>query len=150
MIRPIITIGTQEGMILLSQKSKAVGCESVEQIDRLIDDLIDTAKACVNPTCAGLAAQQIGQPLRVFVFQWGAEYIPIINPVVVEKSEKTCPYWENCLSRPGMRAVKTRRHKMITLDYLENSTGKIIRKKFKGRDAIVVQHELDHLDGVDV
>lgn len=150
MIRPIITIGTQEGMIFLSQKSKPVLNQPVIEIDRLIDNLIDTAKSCKNPTCAGLAASQIGSLLRVFVIQWGTEYIPIINPVVVEKSEKTCPYWENCLSRPGMRPIKTCRHKTITLDYLEHSTGKNIRRTFKGRDSIVVQHELDHLEGKDV
>jgi len=150
MIRPIITIQTQEGRMALSKKAKPVGCESSAWLDALITDLIDTAKACRTPTCAGLAAHQIGEPVAVFVIQWGAEYIPIINPVVVAKSEKTCPYWESCLSRPGLRPVNTRRHKTITLDYLEHSTGHIIRRTFKNRDSIVVQHELDHLEGKDV
>jgi peptide deformylase len=150
MIRNIITTQQEHGLYRLTQTSKPLGCEGFEYVDRLITDLLDTARSCTRPTCAGMTASQIGEPVQVFVMQWGAEYITVINPVVVSKSEKTCPYWERCISRPGLAPVNTRRHKTITLEYLEHVPRRKVVRTFKNRDAIIVQHCMDHFDGVDV
>ena len=83
---------------------------------------------------AGLSAPQVGINARVFVTDWGQVFV---NPVIAAKSEVMVIFMEGCLSLPGVQAF-TLRHKWIELD-----TGEV----FRGKRAIVIQHEMDHLDG---
>lgn len=105
-----------------------------------------------------LAAPQIGKNIRmVATTQWKEskkEGSPdkflwekiMINPEIIEKSKDTICTEEGCLSLPGITG-DVRRYKQITLKY-SDLKGKKHKKVFKNFDAIVIQHEIDHLDGI--
>jgi|SRR5210317_1391757 peptide deformylase len=97
----------------------------------------------------GLAAPQVGIPLRVFVIGNPADpdsAIPVFNPKIVDFSELTVPDEEGCLTFPGLY-IRIKRSRTIRARYTthENVTDTI---KFDGLTARAFQHEYDHLDGV--
>ena len=112
-------------------------------IVRLLDDLAETMYAAPG---AGLAANQIGVPLRVCVVKgeenqhWG-----LVNPVLV-KGDGSQVGFEGCLSFPGW-VGEVERYENVVVKGL-NRKGKEIRVKASGFTARAFQHELDHLDGV--
>lgn len=94
----------------------------------------------------GLSANQLGLPFRVFVMR-GPEYnFACFNPKIVSMSEDTNLLEEGCLSFPGVN-VKIKRSNNVRLRFTTPSGG-IDTKSFDGLTARVVQHEMDHLDGV--
>jgi peptide deformylase len=97
---------------------------------------------------AGLAATQVGILRRFFVFQPGEEEEPraIANPRLVERSDELETDEEGCLSLQGVR-VPVERHAAVVLDG-RDLDGTDVRLELAGFGARVVQHELDHLDGV--
>lgn len=141
MIKPIITDKT-----ILAIPSKPV--ETIdEEVLAIIQDLQDTAAyhAKTKIGCAGLAANQISHLYRI-VLIWNKEWIVMINPVWKVRDGKTGLSHEGCLSRPGVNA-KIKRHKRITVWY-EDETGEKHMQKISNWPARVVQHEVDHLDGI--
>lgn len=106
---------------------------------------------------AGLAAPQIGVPVRVVVIEVRRTdvfpdrpetgLIQMINPVVVERSGATVLDWEGCFSVPGYLGLVPRAEN-VTVRYTTES-GEAITRAFTGYTARVVQHETDHLDGVE-
>jgi peptide deformylase len=112
-------------------------------IIRLLDDLAETMYAAPG---AGLAANQIGVPLRVCVVKgeenqhWG-----LVNPVLV-KGEGSQIGYEGCLSFPGW-VGEVERYETVVVKGL-NRRGKEIRVKSSGFTARAFLHELDHLDGI--
>ncbi len=94
----------------------------------------------------GLACPQVDQPHRMFVAVLNQQYHVIINPEIVETSDSQGTDAEQCLSLPGV-SVLVRRSKIIRANYFDASGKFFERKKFKGIDARVFQHEYDHLDG---
>ncbi len=95
----------------------------------------------------GLAATQVGVLQRLFVFQPGeAELRAVVNPVVVETSGAPEPDDEGCLSLQGVRVPVERPLKLVLEGKDEN--GEDLRLELEGLPARIVQHELDHLDGV--
>ena len=122
-------------------------------LENLITDMLDTMKACDG---AGLAAPQIGVPLRVVIF--GVENNPrypdappvpqtvLINPEIMPTGEASEEDWEGCLSVPGMRGL-VRRHARIRYRGRDGE-GQLIDRQASGFHARVVQHECDHLDGI--
>ena len=141
MIKPIITDKT-----ILAIPSKPV--ETIdEEVLAIIQDLQDTAAyhAKTKIGCAGLAANQISHLYRI-VLIWNKEWIVMINPVWKVRDGKTGLSHEGCLSRPGVKA-KIKRHKRITVWY-EDETGEKHMQKISNWPARVVQHEVDHLDGI--
>jgi peptide deformylase len=125
---------------ILTQKSETV---SIEEAQEIITDLLDTAKAHIDD-CAGLAAPQIGVHKKVVVIRGGESFWPMINPVIVKKSGKKFVNKEGCLSLEGIRAVE--RYSTILVAYMDRA-GKRITKTFNGVPAIIIQHEVDHLNG---
>jgi peptide deformylase len=100
----------------------------------------------------GLAAPQVGVNKRLMVYnesgdrtKWLDEVI-LVNPVISEFSEPTDVETEGCLSFPNMNGLVTR-SKWVKVEAL-NLKGKKIKKKYKGWEARIFQHEYDHLDGV--
>jgi len=148
MIKSIITVETKKGTHILSKKCKEIQETKLDKIKEIIKDLMDTANSCKNPRAIGLAASQIGYPVRGFIIRWGSDWLALVNPKVVSRSEATRPYVETCLSRPGMAGIKTKRHKIIVLEYFDVIRKQMITRKFSSLDAVVVQHEMDHLEGV--
>ena len=141
MIRPILKYGDQ----LLQERASAVGAITAD-IERMLDDMIDTMYAGPG---IGLAAPQIGVPLRMFVVDLSLGREPaglkvMINPEFVERDGMQLEE-EGCLSVPGFEATVVRPAR-VTLKGLDR-TGteyQIVGTELLAR---ALQHEMDHLDG---
>jgi peptide deformylase len=96
----------------------------------------------------GLAGTQVGTLQRVFVFQPTEEDEPraIVNPVLVDTSEVTLSETEGCLSLQGV-TIPVERPVKVTIEG-KDETGRPVRLELEEHAARVVQHELDHLDGI--
>ena len=126
---------------VLRQKAKRVpGIDS--SIQRLIDDMVETMQQASG---VGLAAPQVGVPLRVIVLQMpGDEPIAIINPKVVKRTGEQ-EVTEGCLSVPGYFG-EIKRSASITVKG-QDRQGKAIRIKATGLMAEALEHEIDHING---
>ncbi len=94
----------------------------------------------------GLAAPQIGISLAVFVYDIGDRSGVMANPKIVAHSDETEVEEEGCLSIPGVYGP-VRRYKWIVVEY-QDIRGRKKKERFEGFSARVIQHEMDHLDGV--
>lgn len=112
--------------------------------DCLITDMIDTANANKD-NCAGLACIQIGVAKRVILVRQGDNFIPFINPMIIKKSPKTYIAREGCLSIDGYRIVQ--RHNSIKVMWTTQN-GKRKVQEFNGYFAQILQHEIDHCNGI--
>lgn len=112
--------------------------------EAIIQDLLDTA-AAHEENCAGLAAIQIGIPKRVIVVKEGSNFVTYINPVIVKRSRESYVATEGCLSLDGPRTVK--RYRSVMVSYT-TANGKKKSKTFDGFVAEILQHEIDHCNGV--
>jgi peptide deformylase len=110
---------------------------------RLLDDLTETMLAAPG---AGLAAPQIGVPLRVCVVKGDETQIhQLVNPEIV-KGQGVQVGWEGCLSYPGWVGMVPRFESVVVKG--RNRKGKEVRIKSAGFTARAFQHEIDHLDGI--
>ena len=137
-VRPILNFDQP----VLREKAKKVARVDTS-IQRLIDDLTETMLAAPG---AGLAAPQIGVPLRVCVVKGDENQIwALVNPEIV-KSDGVQLGYEGCLSYPGWVGEVARYETVVVKG--RNRRGKEVRIKSSGFTARAFQHELDHLDGV--
>lgn len=127
------------------------------ELATLVADMFDTMHAADG---AGLAAPQIGVPLRVVIFGYAdpnqrnprypdAPPVPqtiLINPVLQPLSDEMDDGWEGCLSVPGLRGVVSRHARLRYTGF--DADGRAIDRIADGFHARVVQHECDHLDGI--
>lgn len=134
MIRPI-----NHDTFLLSQKSVPATKADMP----VVTDLTDTLRANLD-RCVGMAANMIGINKRIIAVAMGPMVIPMINPIIIRKSE---PYEavEGCLSLSGER--KTTRYQTIEVEYQDISF-KSHRQTYTGFIAQIIQHEVDHCDGI--
>ena len=148
-IRPVLRMGHP----LLHQVAAPVVRFGTRELQDLADDLLDTMRALNG---AGLAAPQIGVPLRVVLFEVNenpryplAESVPrtlLVNPVLTPLTGEMDVDWEGCLSVPGLRGRVPRYRKLRYRGY--DPHGVPIDRTVEGFHARVVQHEVDHLDGI--
>jgi len=132
----------KEGDAILREKSRAVDVFG-QGLSMLIDDMIDTM---IDAEGAGLAAVQVGSLKRVFVVEdEDGEIFEFVNPVVLESKGEQI-YNEGCLSIPG-RKGDVKRAKVMRIR-AQDRAGREFEVKVKEFLAVVVSHELDHLDGV--
>lgn len=126
---------------VLRQRAKKVG--SIDgSVQKLIDDMIETMRAVRG---VGLAAPQVGVPLRIAVIEIpGEEVIALINPEVVKRQGER-ELEEGCLSVPGYRG-EIKRAVTVKVKALDRQ-GKEIRIKGEGLLAEALEHEIDHLNG---
>ncbi len=120
-----------------------------DQVWKLIDRMVETARACENPSAVGLAAPQVGKSLRLFVWRPDGEsddWRAAVNPAIVARSGKQTEV-EGCLSVPGRRQAK-RRSAQVVLAVVDPATGRSRTETFVGFEARIVQHECDHLYGL--
>ena len=110
----------------------------------IIDDMVDTAKAN-DDICVGLAANQIGEKVRIIVVKMGEFFIPLVNPKIVKHSQSTYEAEEACLSHEGTK--KTTRYSSIEVEYRDKNFRKK-KQHFNGFIAQVIQHEMDHCEGI--
>ena len=126
---------------VLRQKAKRVSRIS-KSIERLIDDMVETMQQAHG---VGLAATQVGVPLRVIVLQIpDDEPIAIINPEIVKRAGEQAVI-EGCLSIPGYSG-EIKRAASVTVKGRDRQ-GKTIRIKATGLMAEALEHEIDHLNG---
>jgi peptide deformylase len=119
----------------------------------LVADMEDTMRALSG---AGLAAPQIGVSARVVIFELKdnpryphltpVPYTVLINPLVTPLSAEQDEGWEGCLSVPGMRGLVPRYRRVRYQGF--DPQGVPIDRSVEGFHARVVQHEVDHLDGI--
>ena len=107
-------------------------------------DLNDTLRANAD-ICVGMAANMIGENKRIIVFSIGPMIMTMINPVIVKKSKETYEADEGCLSLVGTR--KTIRHQSIEVEYLDMNFKKQ-KQMYNGFIAQIIQHEINHCDGI--
>jgi len=136
---------TDEKLLSIKSEYKDFDNDMPKDIKTVAQDLLDTALS--EPRCLGLAANQIGELRRIFVFKYGDRFIVAINPNIIEKSDAVFPSYESCLSRPGREPVKVSRHKRVKVAFIGIS-GAVTTMKLAKRTAVEFQHEMDHLDGV--
>ena len=135
---------------LLHAKSHRVP-EVDAQVEKLIDDMFETMHAANG---VGLAAVQVGVPLRVIIAAIppdmddpdAGKSLAIINPKLARVSPDTEEGVEGCLSVPGFVGT-VERHVAVTIKGLDRR-GKKVRVRARGYLARVLQHELDHTEGV--
>lgn len=94
----------------------------------------------------GLAANQIGFPYRVIIVRLGGEERILLNPVIKERSPELVADSEACLSLPGVESEVARAEWVVV--EAQDEDGKLIQLKLEGLEARVLQHEIDHLDGL--
>lgn len=145
-LRKIVTIPDP----VLRRKARKVA-DFGPELQKLLDDMVDTMRDAPG---VGLAAPQVGIPLRAIVVEFGDEEdeaVPpklflLLNPEITRTSQETVVATEGCLSIPGY-AGEVDRFDAVTLRG-QNRHGQPMRIKADGWLARIFQHELDHLDGV--
>jgi peptide deformylase len=126
-------------VIFLNQKSQT----AAEADMQVVQDLLDTLKAN-EAGCVGMAANMIGVKKRIIAVNIGFANIAMINPVIVKKSG-VYETEEGCLSLIGVRT--TTRYKDIEVEFQDMNFKKQCQK-YSGWTAQIIQHEIDHCDGI--
>ncbi|HTX06888.1 MAG TPA: peptide deformylase [Steroidobacteraceae bacterium] len=147
-VRPVLKMGEP----LLRQVARPVQRFDTE-LTALITDMNDTMRALNG---AGLAAPQIGVGLRVVIFEVTVNprypeapaipYTVLINPELIPLGDEQEESWEGCLSVPGLRGLVPRFRKLRYRGF--DLEGAPLDRTVEGFHARVVQHEVDHLDGI--
>lgn len=148
-VRPVLKMGDPR----LLERAQAVEDFDSPLLAGLLTDMRETMQALNG---AGLAAPQIGVPLRVVIFGLSsnprypdAEEIPyteLLNPLLTPLTEDMEEEWEGCLSIPGMRGLVPRFRRLRY--QARDPQGRPVDRTVEGFHARVVQHEVDHLDGI--
>lgn len=134
MIKPIC-----KDPIILSRVSSPAGFEDLEAAKDLLETL-----AFHKDGCVGMAANMIGVLKRIIAFDDNGTYMVMLNPEIIKYSE---PYTteEGCLSLDGMRTTK--RYRKIKVQY-QNEQLQTRFKSYSGWTAQIIQHEIDHCNGI--
>jgi peptide deformylase len=148
-IREVLKMGHP----LLREVAAPVTRFDTDELHRLLDDMDETMRSLSG---AGLAAPQIGIGLRVVIFEVTSNpryphvqpipYTVLVNPVLTPLGEDMDEGWEGCLSVPGLRGLVPRFRRLRYRG--RDARGNPIDREVEGFHARVVQHEVDHLDGI--
>jgi peptide deformylase len=148
-VKPVLKMGHP----LLRLVAAPVATFDAAQLNALLIDMEDTMRALNG---AGIAAPQIGVSLRVVIFEMHENpryphvapipFTVLINPVLEPLGTEMEEGWEGCLSVPGLRGVVPR-YRRLRYSGLDQH-GQFFERTVEGFHARVVQHEVDHLDGV--
>ena len=125
--------------VFLAQKAEAATADDLNTAQDLLDTLIAHKDGCV-----GMAANMIGVNKRIIAFENDGEYMLMFNPVIVKKSG---PYdtEEGCLSLTGTR--KAKRFQTVKVQW-QNEQYQTRIRTFTGWTAQIIQHEIDHCEGI--
>lgn len=134
MIKKVVT----DKLILQQKSSPAAKADA-----QVITDLMDTLRANQS-ACVGMAANMIGVLKQIIVVQVGPMIIPMVNPKITSKQGKYHTS-EGCLSLTGERP--TDRFRKITVSYLDQNFNSH-KETFSGFTAQIIQHEIDHCQGI--
>lgn len=139
----MLTLVTGATTEILLKKTERVKDPLSEEIQKLLPEMIETMH---KENGVGLAAPQIGLSLRLAVAEVDGEVFCLINPEITSHSQEKIIFEEGCLSLPG-EFFPILRSEEVTVRY---QNGKGLPKKLRatGLLAIVLQHEVDHLEGI--
>ena len=148
-VRPVLKMGDP----LLRQVAQPLADTDFQQLGELLTDMEDTMRALSG---AGLAAPQIAVSRRVVIFEMrenpryphvaAIPFTVLVNPVLTPLGDEQEEGWEGCLSVPGLRGLVSR-YRRLRYQGLD-AAGHSIDRTVEGFHARVVQHEVDHLDGI--
>jgi peptide deformylase len=144
-LRRILTVDTDLATL---KKTSAPVAKVDDGLRTLMDDMLETMYAAPG---IGLAAIQVGEPVRVIVMDLSRGDGPrepryFVNPEIIWASDETVPYEEGCLSVPEIYDEVERSAK-VRVRYL-GYDGKRVEEDAEGVYAVCIQHEIDHLNGV--
>lgn len=135
---------------LLELRAREVESHEFGQaLDVHVSDMAETMYAAPG---VGLAAPQVADPRRILVIdpgereERGRRFFALVNPKIVERSVDTIPWRETCLSVPDFE-VEIQRSRRIRVEWQAPVDGSVQSGWFEDFEAVIVQHELDHLDG---
>ena len=139
------------GHPLLLRRASAIDDPTAEHVRRLVGDMAETM---LDADGIGLAAPQVHQSLRLILFldvedrdqSSGRAPVVLINPEIEPQGDAREPGWEGCLSIPGLRGVVPRYTRIGYRGLAPD--GRTLEREASGLHARVVQHEVDHLDGI--
>jgi peptide deformylase len=147
-IRPVLKMGEP-----LLQRVAVPVTRFDAELHSLLTDMDDTMRALSG---AGIAAPQIGVSVRVIIFELAdnpryphiapVPYTVLVNPLVTPLTAEQDEGWEGCLSVPGMRGLVPRHRRVRYRGFDQH--GAPLDRTVEGFHARVVQHEVDHLDGI--
>jgi peptide deformylase len=125
-----------------SRETSLEECKMLNIFDVLAQELaMSPIKGC------GLAAVQIGQPIRASIMVTDKRVYRMVNPVIISQSEPIVSAGEGCLSAQG-KTYNCDRFNKCTVKYIDYDDGLEHTAETDGFNAIVLQHELDHFDGI--
>ncbi|HUY79837.1 MAG TPA: peptide deformylase [Ktedonobacterales bacterium] len=136
------TILTMEHPVLRAKAKKVSRFDAY--LERLVADMWETMRDAPG---VGLAAPQIGESLRVLVAEFEDEQVTLVNPEIVKRNDEIELGTEGCLSIPGYVGDHVPRATTVTVKG-RDARGKEIRVRAEGWFARILQHEIDHLDGI--
>ncbi len=142
-VKPILLLGNPT----LREKCTPVRSFSPGHLEQIVQDLRDTLEEFRrhNGFGRGIAAPQIGVTERLIFIDVGAP-LAMVNPVIVKRSRKKMTLWDDCFSFPDLM-VKVKRHLAIHLRY-QDLQGRKRTLEADGALSELLQHEIDHLDGI--
>jgi len=133
-------------IVVVEDRRLRTKCPKVPKVDdstrKLIDDMVDTMRDAPG---IGLAAPQVGVPLRVIVAEVDDQLHALVNPEII-RAEGEQVGDEGCLSIPGY-AGEVKRFERVVVK-AKNRAGKDVRVRGEGLLARCLQHEIDHIDGI--
>ncbi len=141
----------QLGDPILRTISDAVEANSIsddkhQQIINKMKTVLDGIKAISHENGNAISAPQVGVAKRIVLLRLNDEFVPMINPEFIEKSDQMFEFEEECFSFYSLRGVVSR-HQKVIVRYLDE-TGQQQQMELEGEESGLVQHEIDHLDGV--
>lgn len=122
-------------------------CETYEEGLKIAGKLRLTCLQGQYKNAIGLAHNQIAGNKRVYVVKTKKGFRSYINPSIVDKSSKTYETTEGCMSYPN-KPSKVERHEWVVVKHL--TTDGYVESRFEGFEATIHQHEIQHLDGIDI
>lgn len=139
----MLKLVTGETTEVLIHKTKEVADPLSSDIQKLLPEMIKTMR---KEKGVGLAATQIGLPLRLAVMEVEGKIYHLINPKITSYSQEKIVFEEGCLSLPG-EFFPIIRSETVTVRY-QNEKGLPKKLRATGFLAVVIQHEVDHLEGI--
>lgn len=145
--KPLYEVSASRPIVKIPAEVLRKVAEPVVKFDRLTERLIDQmSKEMQRASGIGLAAPQLGQLKRIIIIHPGEERpLALVNPEIIE-SEGTQLGQEGCLSIPGLYGDVLRADRVVVRAH--DARGRLMEYEMAGLPSRVVQHEIDHLDGV--
>ncbi|MGH3873990.1 MAG: peptide deformylase [Pseudonocardiaceae bacterium] len=146
-----------EDVVTIGDPRLKADTEAISNVDDVAELLARMVSRLRQLNGAGLAAPQIGAPVKVIVIEVRktdvfpdrpvSPLLQMINPVIVEDSGKPETGWEGCFSVPGLMG-RVPRAETIIVEYT-SAEGVEVKQSYSGYVARVIQHEIDHLNGIE-